>query len=249
MIYTVGAAVQRQESGPENASTPHIVMRKSSYLAVRTVRRIQKAVAWCHTMRQPRLVWAAHAAVLCVALGFPTRPARSQVSSLRRDSLIFDAVVRSLVTDSAYTTYMHERVGVLRVSPVPPVDRDLSNQAREVPGPTASEIARMRRNALRALGVGVGDATRPENCAGIMTPFSPDAHRGCPRDASLVASIGRARDSTDRHGPSTKTLATTRVAVLEVGPEGFSILSSDWVLEYAGSGWKVVGRRFVSAVE
>ena len=73
-------------------------------------------------------------------------------------------------------------------------------------------------------------------------------HRGCPTDEKVVASIGVPRD-TAASGSPVRHLTTTIVAVLEIGPYGFSVLYFDYTLEATASGWKVVNRRLGRFVE
>ena len=167
--------------------------------------------------------------------------ARAQVSATQRDSSVFIAIVRSLAVDSGY-----QRAGGVQFDPQPPVHPDESTA-----GDTASilDLVSSRRAVLRKLGVRIGDAKRPNACAGIMNPYSPDElHRGCPKDEKVVASIGVPRDST-ASGSTGRQLTTTMVAVLEIGPYGFSVLYFDYTLEATASGWKVVNRRLGRFVE
>jgi hypothetical protein len=170
--------------------------------------------------------------------------ARSQAPSANRDSLIFVAVVRSAAADTGFT-----RAGGLRVDPQPLVESHVGPDRGSL-APALVERTRMRRDVLRMIGIPIGDAKRPESCGGIMIPYSPtDVHKGCPKQARLVASVGVPRDSAGPSGSIVKQLSTVRVAVVEIGPTGFSVLSFDYSLEFTGSNWKVVDRRLVGFVE
>jgi hypothetical protein len=168
--------------------------------------------------------------------------AHAQLSTAQRDSSVFVAIVRSLVVDSAY-----QRGGGVQVDPRPAVDADerTAGETSSTPNP-----ASLRRAILEELGVRIGDGKRPKGCGGIMTPYSPgdEAHRGCPTDEKVVASIGLPRDTTVS-GSADRRLTTTMVAVLEIGPHGFSVLYYDYTLEATAPGWKVVNRRLGRFVE
>jgi hypothetical protein len=186
--------------------------------------------------------------------------AHAQTSVAHRDSSVFVAIVRSLDGYEAF-----QRGGGVQVDPQPLTDStEWSGWAggagglaaawspRPGTGRTAStsEVTNARRSMLRDLGVRIGDAKRPEGCGGIMIPYSPsdEAHRRCPKDVRVVASIGVPRDTTES-GSTSRQLTTTRVAVLEVGPTGFSLVYLDYTLEATAAGWKLVHSRVVGFVE
>ena len=165
----------------------------------------------------------------------------AQVSTTQRDSSVFVAIVRALAVDSAY-----QRAGGVQVDPRPVVDPD-----DWIAGDTSSnpDAVSLRRAILKELGVRIGDGQRPKACGGIMNPYSPDnLHRGCPKDERIVASIGMTRDTTASESGA-RQLTTTKAAVLEIGPYGFSVLYYDYTLEATASGWKVVNRRLGRFVE
>lgn len=181
-------------------------------------------------------IWRSVGLVVMVSAG-----AHAQATKAEGDSAVFVAIVRSLAVDSAY-----QRGGGLQVDPRPAVDADQWTAGDTVSSP---EVASVRRAILAELGVRIGDGKRPKACAGIMNPYSPDAlHRGCPTDEKVVASIGVPRD-TAASGSPVRHLTTTIVAVLEIGPYGFSVLYFDYTLEATASGWKVVNRRLGRFVE
>jgi len=129
------------------------------------------------------------------------------------------------------------------------VDPDEWTAGDSASTPEVVKVINWRRGVLRELGVRIGGAKRPVACAGIMNPYSPDdLHRGCPKDEKLVASIGVPRDTT-APGSAARRLTTTMVAVLEIGPYGFSVLYFDYTLEATASGWKVVNRHLGRFVE
>jgi hypothetical protein len=171
--------------------------------------------------------------------------AMSQAPARDRDSSVFVAVARSVVTDTAFTP-----LGAVQVDPRPALDDNRSDSGPTQFAPMLSHRVKRRRDALRALDIPIGDSTRPRYCAGIMIPNSPKTyHKGCPKKPRQVVSIGVPRDSVGGTVVEGKLLLVTRVVLAYIGPAGVSYLSFDYALEPTASGWKVTKGRLVGFVE
>lgn len=180
---------------------------------------------------------------VCISLAVVVATTAQAQGAAGHDAAIFASLVRALAADTGFA-----RGGGLQVDPHPPTEGN-STQGR-VPSGSRDAVVTTRTEALRGLHIRIGEATRPDACAGIMVPYSPsDQHRGCPKQSKMVASVGAARGSEDGLDPAFTHAATVGVTVLEVGPTGFSALHFEYTLKFVDSTWRVLNRRLVRFVE
>ncbi|MEP6619135.1 MAG: hypothetical protein ABJE47_07470 [bacterium] len=138
------------------------------------------------------------------------------------------------------------RGAVLRVDPRAVGDLDLHAAKGEWYVALSQRQFDARNDALKNLGVPIGDAMWPENCAGVLTPYSPATlHKGCPSENQLVASIGIPRDEMING----KHLSMVRVLIATKGPHGMSLVTFDCTLEASSSGWLVTRGPALSFIE
>jgi hypothetical protein len=98
------------------------------------------------------------------------------------------------------------------------------------------------------------EADIPHNCGGTLrAPVrGDDSHKGCPSKDRLVVAVGWPRHG-DAIAPANaapdSSRWTFRVLVSAIGPAGYNVQASDYVLAHSGARWRFVGKKMAGWVE
>ena len=152
----------------------------------------------------------------------------------------FAAVLRALLSDTSFTV----RPIVADPRPLLGDDAVTSVEATSFAPVPAAEVA-ARRATMRELGVEAGDASFPPGCGGLLVlPASPSdpVHAGCPATGRLVVAVGLPRigDRTTDAPEVGARRRTVWVILAGIWPKGISADLRDYVLEGAGTEWRVI---------